>query len=229
MKVWDFHLVGALLLISHLGVASTSARKLLVRYIGEKRYLILFSLLAMFLLSYFVWLYSEVSRFQYFWLPDPDAYWLAKLTMPLACVLLVGAFMVKNPSSVGGSLGEEEDISVLVRGVVCITRHPLQWAILLWGVGHVVANGDHASVFFFSIFIFLSGAGTFLLDLKKAKEFGDSWDRYQSETSNFPFLALIEGRTTMRVKELYLPVFFGLIAYVLMYYFHESVTGAIVF
>ena len=228
MSMWDFYLVGALFLIAHLGVSSTPARAHLIATIGENRYLLLYSVMAIGLLSYFVWIYSEVPRYQYLWLPNPDLYWLAKLMMPLSCVLLAGAFMVRNPSNVGESLSSEDDISEFVQGVVGITRHPLQWAIILWGISHLVANGDYASIFFFSIFILLSGFGTVLLDYKKSKQFGESWENYQLATSNVPFLALAQGRAKVQAKKLALPVLVGLLLYLMMYYFHELITGAII-
>ena len=161
-------------------------------------------------------------------MPNPDLYWLAKLSMPLACVLLVGGFMVRNPSNVGQDLSDDDDVSRLVTGVVCITRHPVQWAIVLWGIGHVTANGDIASIIFFSIFVLLSGTGSILLDLKKSKRFGRSWRQYELLTSNIPFIALMEGRTVLRRKALYMPVAFGLLLYSIMYYFHEMFTGSII-
>ena len=226
--MWEFYLVGALFLLAHLGVSSSPARAHLVAIIGENWSLLFYSAIAIVLLSYFVWIYSEVPRYQYLWLPDPDFYWLAKLTMPLSCILLAGAFMVRNPSNVGESLSKEDDVSQFVQGVVCITRHPLQWAIILWGLSHVAANGDYVSIFFFSIFVLLSGAGTILLDYKKSKQFGDSWERYQQATSNLPFLALVQGRAKMRPKKLVLPAFVGSGLYLAMYYFHESITGSII-
>ena len=221
-------LVGSVFLLTHLGVSSTKVRDHIVDMIGEKVYLLIYSLVALVFLVYFIWIYLETPRYDYLWMPNPDLYWLAKLNMPLACVLLVGAFMVRNPSNVGEVLSDGDDVSKLVTGVVCITRHPIQWAIILWGIGHVTANGDIASIIFFSIFVLLSGAGSILLDFKKSKQLGESWRQYELLTSNVPFIALVKGRTSLRLEELYMPVALGLLLYGLMYYFHEMLTGSII-
>ena len=168
-------LVGFLFVLTHLGVSSTTVRDHIVRLVGEKVYLLTYSMVALVFLFYFIWIYLETPRYHYLWMPNLDLYWLAKLSMPLACILLVGGFMVRNPSNVGQDLSDDDDVSRLVTGVVCITRHPVQWAIVLWGIGHVTANGDIASIIFFSIFVLLSGTGSILLDLKKSKQFGRSW------------------------------------------------------
>ena len=221
-------LVGSVFLLTHLGVSSTKVRDHIVDMIGEQVYLLIYSLVALVFLVYFIWIYLETPRYDYFWMPNPDLYWLAKLSMPLACVLLVGAFMVRNPSNVGEVLSDGDDVSKLVTGVVCITRHPIQWAIILWGIGHVTANGDIASIIFFSIFVLLSGAGSILLDFKKSKQLGESWRQYELLTSNVPFIALVKGRTSLRLEELYMPAALGLLLYGLMYYFHEMLTGSII-
>ena len=104
----------------------------------------------------------------YLWMPNPDLYWVAKLTMPIALILLVGGFMVKNPTNVGMSIEDPDSAADMARGVTRITRHPLQWAIVLWAAGHIVANGDVVSIIFFSSFLLLSGVGSFLMDQKKA-------------------------------------------------------------
>ena len=221
-------LVGSVFLLTHLGVSSTKVRDHIVDMIGEKVYLLIYSLVALVFLVYFIWIYLETPRYDYLWMPNPDLYWLAKLSMPLACVFLVGAFMVRNPSNVGEVLSDGDDVSKLVTGVVCITRHPIQWAIILWGIGHVTANGDIASIIFFSIFVLLSGTGSILLDFKKSKQLGESWRQYELLTSNVPFIALVKGRTSLRLEELYMPVALGLLIYGLMYYFHEMLTGSII-
>ena len=221
-------LVGSVFLLTHLGVSSTKVRDHIVDMIGEKVYLLIYSLVALVFLAYFIWIYLETPRYDYLWMPNPDLYWLAKLSMPLACVLLVGAFMVRNPSNVREVLSDGDDVSKLVTGVVCITRHPIQWAIILWGIGHVTANGDIASIIFFSIFVLLSGVGSILLDFKKSKQLGKSWRQYELLTSNVPFIALVKGRTSLRLEELYIPVALGLLLYGLMYYFHEMLTGSII-
>ena len=96
-----------------------------------------------------------MPRFDYLWMPNPDLYWVAKITMPVAFVLLVGGFMVKNPTNVGMSIDSSEQAVEMAKGVTRITRHPLQWAIILWAIGHIVANGDYVSVIFFGSFLAL--------------------------------------------------------------------------
>lgn len=222
-----------LFLGTHLGLSSTGARPALVARLGEGGYLALYSVLALATLSYLIWLYGNVPRFDYLWLPNPSLYLVPKVVMPVALILLVGGFMVKNPTNVGadGMLTaaaegpEDEAGQALARGVTRITRHPFQWAVVLWAASHLVANGDTVSVVFFSTFLILSGLGAVLIDRKKAAKLGAAWEPYASQTSNVPFGAILSGRNRLVLSELWLPTVVGIGAHVGAYYGHEWLAG----
>ena len=67
---------------SHLGISSTPLRGTIVRLVGERGYLGIYSLIAAGALANVIWVYSDVPRFDYIWLPNPDLYWVAKVTTP---------------------------------------------------------------------------------------------------------------------------------------------------
>ena len=213
---------------SHLLISSSPLRRILVNAIGEKAYLGLYSLIAVGALVNLVWVYNDMPRFEYLWLPNPDLYWVAKITMPIAFVLMVGGFMVPNPSNVGMQIDGPESAAEMARGVTRITRHPFQWAVIIWSVGHIVANGDVVSVVFFSSFALLSLFGSVLLDHKKSQTMGEDWAAYARVTSNVPCMALVMGRNRLVLKELLLPLVVGLLVHGLVYYFHETISGAVI-
>ncbi len=225
VEIW---LAATLWVVTHLGLSSTPLRGALVGVVGEKGFAGVYSLVAFASLGFLIWVYGTVPRFDYFWLPNPDLYWVAKVTMPIALILMLGGFMVRNPTMVGATLDDAGAAAAMATGVTRITRHPFQWAVVIWGVGHIVANGDQVSVVFFSAFVLVSLAGTFLMDMKKRRSFGDAWSAYAGVTSNVPFAALMSGRNQLVLKELWLPVAVGLVAYALLYYFHEALFGALI-
>ena len=222
-------LVAALIwVVSHLALATDPIRKNIVSAIGPGPFLGLYSVIALVSLVYLIWIYADVPRFDYLWLPNPDLYWVSKITMPIAFIFLVGGFMVKNPTNVGVSLDDVEDAGELATGVTRITRHPFQWAVVIWGVGHIAANGDWVSIIFFTSFVIISGMGTWLMDRKKAVSLGAGWTQYAQVTSNIPFAAIIRGNNRLAVGELGMPTLVGLVAYLVTYYFHETITGSII-
>ncbi|NJN51738.1 MAG: NnrU family protein, partial [Gammaproteobacteria bacterium] len=110
-------------------------------------------------------------------------------------------------------------------GLVRITRHPFQWAVVLWSASHIVAGGDSDSLVFFGSFGAVSLFGTFLMDRKKARQLGPDWQSFANATSNIPFAAIIAGRNRLVVKELWQPVVVGLAGYALLLWGHEFVSG----
>lgn len=224
--MWAMLLAAVLFLGTHLGISSTVLRGRLVAMLGEGGYLIAYSLVAALTLGYLIWMYGALPRYGYFWLPSPELYMVPKVVMPIAMILLVGGFMVRNPTAVGmeSSLREGPG-DQLARGVTRITRHPFQWAVVLWAATHLIANGDRVSVVFFTTFLVLGLAGSVLIDRKKSAKLGSAWQRYAEATSNLPFAAIINGRNRLAVKELLVPTVVGLAAYVLVYWAHPWIAG----
>ena len=233
--------------ISHLALATDPVRRALVSVLGARLFTAGYSIVALLTLANLIWVYTDVPRFDYLWTPNPDLYWFAKLSMPLACVFLFGGFMVKNPTMVGASFTQNLDASDpaknregmakntdiakstdMAKGVTRITRHPFQWAVIIWSTGHIAANGDWVSIIFFSSFLLVSSIGSWLMDLKQAAKQGADWQRYALVTSNMPFLAILQRRNRLVWSELGWPVAVGIVGYGLLYYFHEALTGAIV-
>ena len=219
---------GIIWLVSHLAISSTPLRGIIVKTVGDGVYLGIYSLVAAVSLGYLIWVYTDVPRFDYLWLPNPDLYWITKIGMVVAMILLLGGFMARNPTGVGMTIDDPETADQLATGVTRITRHPLQWSIVIWAAGHIVANGDWVSIVFFSSFVLLGGLGGWLIDRKKAVTLGAGWAPYAQVTSNIPFAAILSGRNRLVWRELWLPVLVGLLGYGLIYYFHEAITGAVV-
>ncbi|RMF09496.1 MAG: hypothetical protein D6763_07720, partial [Alphaproteobacteria bacterium] len=88
------------------------------------------------------------------------------------------------------------------RGILRVTRHPVMWGFVLWGVAHLLNNGDLKSVIFFGTFTVLALAGTRLIDAKRARTHGELWAAYVAKTSNLPFQAIIEGRNRFVFAEI---------------------------
>jgi uncharacterized membrane protein len=220
-------IAGALFLLTHLGISSTALRGWFVGRLGERGYLGFYSLLAFMTLGFMIWLYNNLPRHEYFWLPDPQLYQLTKYVMPIAMILLLGGFLVRNPTAVGmeGALAGEGAAANLARGVNRITRHPLQWSIVLWAAVHLAANGDRVSVAFFGTFLVLGLAGGALIDRKKAAKLGAAWLPFAQATSNVPFAAILGGRNRLVLRELVAPIGVGLVGYGLVYWGHRWLAG----
>ncbi|MDQ2696964.1 MAG: NnrU family protein, partial [Pseudomonadota bacterium] len=169
--------------------------------------------------------YAQAPQYQHLWLPGPGLRHLPLLLMPLVFILLAAGVTAKNPTAVKGE--DALDRQDAVQGILRVTRHPVQWAILLWAALHILANGDLASLIFFGGFFILAAAGPFLIDRKLAAAQGARWERFAAATSNVPFAAILRGRQRLALAEIgWRPVVIGLAAYVLVLALHPWLFGA---
>ncbi|MEC9251760.1 MAG: NnrU family protein [Pseudomonadota bacterium] len=210
-----------LFLISHLGISSTSFRQMLIERLGRNGYLAAYSIVAVLALGFMILSYADRPVSRYLWLPSPAHWWSTYVLVGLSFVLAVGAFSAKNPTS----LGKEGELETEPRGVICITRHPFQWAVVLWVVGHMTSNGDVASLIFFGTFGLVSIFGTYLMDMRMAGEQDRAWAVFAARTSNIPFGAIATGRVALRWNDLWLPTLLGLAVYVAVFVGHGWITG----
>jgi len=192
--------VGALILLvlaqaifigSHLGLASPRVREPLIARMGENSFRGFFALMALGTLMGVISAWRLAPQVE-LW-PGGSWFGLAPLLLMLPALLfLVAGVSQSNPSAAGQKLGA--DPGAAVRGVMRITRHPLMWAIGLWGLAHVIAAGDLASLIFFGGLAGLAIGGAARLDRKHARLQGEGWHRFASQTSFIPFAAIAAGR-----------------------------------
>jgi uncharacterized membrane protein len=124
--------IGMLLFIGmHLLPMFAGLRRRLIARLGDKRYKGLFALVS---LAGFVLLVLGKAQapFVPLWTPPIWGRHAALSLMPLALILLLGAYLPSN----------------LKR----FTAHPMLWGVLLWAVLHLLANGDLASLILFGGF-----------------------------------------------------------------------------
>ena len=213
-----------LFVLQHLGVTSSGLRAALVRRMGEKAYLGAYSLLALVILVLLVRAYNANVPSMVFW---PTFDWmrtLALILMPIALFLLLGGLVLKNPTTIGVVLDAGEEVPVT--GVMRITRHPVQSAVLLWALIHMMANGDPASLVFFGSIALVSGYGMRLIDQRKRLVFGARWQAFHHATSALPFVAVVSGRQSLKLNEIgWLVPALTLVAYLALWWGHAWVSG----
>ncbi len=117
---------------------------------------------------------------------------LPVFVMPFACILFVAGVTTRTVTVVGGEKMAREPNAV--SGIVTITRHPFLWGIALWAAGHIVANGDAASVVLFGAMLVLALGGMAHIDHRRRATLGADWGPIALTTSVIPFLAAIQGR-----------------------------------
>jgi uncharacterized membrane protein len=201
-------------------IASTPLRPALVRGIGEKAYLALYSLAAAATLGWMIWAYNR-APLEPMWI---GLRWLPAVAMPFAFVFLACGLLSRNPTLVGAEklLKSSEP----GRGIIRITRHPVMWGLMLWSLAHIFARGERMASVFFGGFLALAALGALLLDQRKARTLGEDWKRFEAVTSYTPFGAILRGRNRLNFGEIgWRTPAIGLVLYALFFWFHPMLFG----
>jgi uncharacterized membrane protein len=189
----------ALLLATHYGISSTPLRAWLVARIGERPYLVLYSLVAFGAIGWLIVAYQRAPYVE-LWAAPAWSAWLPLIVMPFALLLLVCGVSTLNPTAVGSpdTLEQAEP----ARGILRVTRHPFMWGVALWALAHIVLNGDVAAMVLFGTFAALALLGTLLIDHKFRERRGAQWRRFAAMTSNLPLAAILAGRQHLVLAEI---------------------------
>ncbi len=216
--------VAALFLVgTHFGVSSSALRPALVRRLGERAYLAVYSLLALVAIVWLVNAWEAAPRVP-LWEAGTGARHLLLALMPLALLLVVCALSGSNPTAVGQR--PDPDAREPATGILRVTRHPFMWGVGLWAVGHALANGDGASVVFFGTLAVLALGGTALIDAKRTRAAPPGWGVFLQATSNVPFAAILQRRQRFVPREIGLArVAAALGLYVLLLWAHPHLFG----
>ena len=215
----QLYFAAAMFLATHF-VPSTPLRGVLIRAVGEKVYVGLYSLVSFAMIGWLVWAYNR-APLEPLWV---GLRWLPAVVLPIAFVLLACGVLARNPTIVGFDrlLKTPEP----ARGIIRVTRHPVMWSFILWALAHILARGELGATVFFGTFLLLAALGAVLIDQRKARTLGEDWQRFAAVTSYFPFVAILQGRNGFKASEIAWrnPVI-GLALYALFFWFHPLLFG----
>jgi uncharacterized membrane protein len=118
------------------------------------------------------------------WPPYPELQAIPAIVMPVACILAAAGMITPGAGLQGDSLPEGDNPAP---GILSITRHPLPWALILWALAHLVANGDVAGAVLFGIFLVFSALAPPLVDRRRRRCGEEAWQRFAAASPTIPF------------------------------------------
>lgn len=190
--------VAALAFVGFHMVPSSPVRPWFVRRFGEPVYLIAFSIISALTLVWLVIAFYGTPRGGQLWFTGPVWVWVQAILMLFALGLVTGGLGVPNPSSVGqGGAVERTNIS---EGIFAVTRHPVMWGIGIWGVTHIISQPSLRGLLFFGAIIVVALFGSWRQEQRKAREWGETWGRWEAKTSFWPFAAILAGRNRLNLR-----------------------------
>lgn len=103
-------------------------------------------------------------------------------------------------------------------GIIRITRHPQMVGQIIWCIAHTLWIGTTftlvTSFGLIAHHLFAVWHG----DRRLQKRYGDAFTKVKERTSVIPFLAVIEGRQTLKWQEFLRPAYLGVLAFVLLFW-----------
>jgi uncharacterized membrane protein len=192
----------AVFLLIHFVVSGTRLRDVIAGAIGQGPYIGLFSLASVATLTWTGFAYAAARQGPdpVYWAATPATKWVQLGVSLLAFLLAVPGLLTPNPTSVRQEAAlDRPDVA---KGMVRITRHPFLAGVALWAAGHLLVNGDLASLMLFGSLLVLAIFGPLSIDAKRRRALGDKWDAFARQTSAVPFAAIAQGRQTLKPGEI---------------------------
>lgn len=216
----------ALFFLIHSLISGTGLRGAIAGAVGEKPYRALFAVLSLVGIVWMAMSYNHVSEIgsRYLWNLGHAGHGIAMLLVFLALIYVVVGVATKNPTAMQqeGLLAQEEP----AQGIVRVTRHPFLVGVTLWALAHLLANGDLHSLIFFGTFLLVSVIGMANIDAKRQKRDPEGWARFAAKTSRTPFVAIIQGRNSLKIGEIgWGKIAAGVLVFALILYFHGWIFG----
>jgi uncharacterized membrane protein len=193
----------AVFLLIHLLISGTRVRDALAGAIGQGPYMGIFSVASVVVLVWTAMAYGKAQTGgadPLYWSATPLTKWIQLAVTFVAFMLAVPGLLTPNPTSV--RMENQLDKPDVARGIIRITRHPFLWGVALWAAGHLMVNGDLASLIFFGALLVLALFGTASIDAKRRRALGEKWDAFAAQTSAIPFAAIAAGRQTLKIGEI---------------------------
>jgi uncharacterized membrane protein len=204
--------------LGHLLLSSIVVRRPFESRLGAKAYQGVYSLLAIGAMFWMVSSYRAAPYVELFRAP-PWTRWIPISIMPVALLFFLCSVSTKNPTSVG----QEKAIEFEPRGILRITRHPMLWSFALWGLAHMAANGDIASLVLFGGIATLSILGMMHIDSRRRATLGDAWASFAEKTSLVPFA---QGKVGFALAEIgAVRIIVTLVVFGAILHFHKTVIG----
>ncbi|MBW1685312.1 MAG: hypothetical protein JRS35_09635 [Deltaproteobacteria bacterium] len=204
---------------THMGLSSLRLRPRLVERLGERGFQGVYSLVALVLFVSLVRLYASHKH------AGPELWSLGELPgvqaimfvgMAVALVLAVAGILTPSPAAL--LPGKTE-----VKGVFCITRHPLFMGIGLFGLMHLLGGEIHtAELAFFGGFVVFTLLACRHQDQRKLATAGEEFRRFHEQT---PFLPFTGPGSLQGLKQMPLAIAVGIVVTAVLRYFHPTLFG----
>lgn len=174
-------LASASLVVTHLAL-SHPLRAPLVRLLGERGFLLLYSAVALAV----IWWMAQAFRAA----PAGDlggasgsAGWIAASGLTIPALVLFFGSLRGNPAP--PTVSASQPVNRMPTGVFRVTRHPMMWSFALWAVAHLALLWSWRTTIVAIAVLILAMAGAAGQDRRKRRAL-PGWREWESQTTFWP-------------------------------------------
>jgi uncharacterized membrane protein len=205
-------------------ILSHPLRAPLIRRLGALPFAGLYSLLVGLAFAWMLLAYGKAPYIELWGKAEWFRWPLVIIMLPIS-IMVVAGLTSPNPA-LFMSEGALKNPGA-AHGIFAVTRHPMNLGFGIWGLGHLVMNGDLATIILAGSIAILGIGGSWAQEQRKAAELGEAWKRYEAVTSFVPFAAIAAGRARFSPKEIgYWRLAGGLVLWAALLHLHHYITGA---
>jgi uncharacterized membrane protein len=143
----------------------------------------------------------------------------------LGFLLIVPGLLSNSPTRVRGDA--QVDRPDAVKGMTRITRHPFLWGVAVWAAAHILANGRLADIILFGGLLVVALLGPLSIDAKRTRALGDRYRTFMAKTSNIPFAAILQGRQSLKMGEIWWRLVVAVAVWAVLLALHPHFTGGV--
>lgn len=188
-----WHVTAALLafLVTHSLPALKPVRARFVTLLGERAYLLIYSLLSITAITWVVLALVDAPYVEMWPMTVPTMWFTAALMLP-ATVFLVFGLTTPNPFSIPV---RPDSFDPQQPKFLAVSRHPILMGLALWAIAHVPPNGAVATVMMFGFAAAFSLAGMKILDARRKRAWGrEAWQTKAAHTALLNWTAITASR-----------------------------------
>jgi uncharacterized membrane protein len=218
-------LFSVLFVVTHIGLSHDPIRSRLVEKIGEWPFRGLYSVVSFLTLgpAAVLWWQNRHLGAVLWELPFWGERIIAAALVFFGFVLLFQLLATPSPASMMPAKAE-------ARGILRVTRHPMNMGLALWGLAHLLANGTVGDVAFFGSFVAVGLIGPYHLDARHKRNKGEEFAEFCKQTSVLPFGAILRRRNRLALDELSFPLaLISTAVFIALLFFHGRIFGGEVF
>lgn len=210
--------------VAHSGLASL--RPWVEKQMGARLYRILFALvslpLAIVLVIYFFnHRYDGFQMWQVQGIPGVQTFvWVLSAISFL--FLYPATFNLLEIAAI-----QKPQVHLYETGIIRITRHPQMVGQVIWCIAHTLWLGTTFTLVTSVGLVLHHLFGVWHGDRRLYNRYGEAFESVKARTSIIPFLAIIQGRQTLKFQEFLRPAYLGVVVFILLLWWsHPLLIGA---